>query len=196
MDQIAGVQGSVSKCCHTVFMVDFVTPEVINNMAVELSVAYDVKLVAKLLRGLALDVEANPILAPQIIDALAVAGLLRDEAEDSGNTVEIPIIDSASPGSSLSPASSFSPSTLINLQAARIDLLNLCRIGGVDQVRARLAMLDISTLRRIIQLQDLDPEKKMAKSRSVPKLIEFIATTISAQVEQELELAKTASWML
>jgi hypothetical protein len=160
-------------------------------MATEVSVAIDTKVVARVLRGLAIDVETNPTLAALVVDALTAGGLLDDETQGEISGV-FPIISPDQPA----PSASVPPSALMSLQAARIDLLTLYRTGGAEQLRERLGVLDLASLRRVIQVQELDPEKKMGKSRSAAKLIDFIVEHIGAQVERERELARTNSWML
>jgi hypothetical protein len=79
---------------------------------------------------------------------------------------------------------------------ARLDLPTLFRVGGAEQVRERLATLDATALKRLIQVQQLDPDKKTSKLRSAAKLIDFIVDVTSAQVQHEIEMSRTASWML
>ena len=162
-------------------------------MATDVTSLIDTKVVARILRGLAIDVETNPALAAQIVDALAAASLLDDETAGALSGVhELPAEDAAHP----SPNASIPPSALMSLQAARIDLLTIYRVGGAEQIRERLAVLDLPALRRVIQVQEMDAAKKTAKLRSTTKLIDFIVERISAQVDQERELARTNSWML
>lgn len=157
------------------------------RMITDVETLVDTKLVAGLLRGLAIDVETNPILANQVLDALITAGLLEDDAADLA----------ADSTSTASPAAGIlSSTTLIGLQVAKIDILTLYRTGGMEQLRGRLTTLDLNSLRRLIQIQQLDPEKKTAKLRSLTKLIDFIVELASSKVEEERELARSASWML
>lgn len=166
-------------------------------MATDVSSPIETKVVARILRGLAIDVETNPALAAQLIEALVGAGLLDDEtAGELSGIHELPADDALPPGASISPSASIPPAALMSLQAARIDLLTLYRVGGAEQVRERLGVLDLSAIRRVIQVQELDLEKKTIKLRSVTKLIDFIIEKVGAQVDQERELAKTNSWML
>jgi hypothetical protein len=51
-------------------------------------------------------------------------------------------------------------------------------------------------LKKLIAVQQLDPEKKTAKLRSAAKLVDFLIELVAAQVQQEHEISKTASWML
>jgi hypothetical protein len=130
------------------------------------------KTVASVLRGLAIDVELSPALASRVIAALVSSGILSE-----GNA----------PGPD---------DSLLGLQVAQIDLLTLYRAHGPDATRARLSVLDYAALRRLIQVQELDPAKKTQRLRSPTKLIDFIMETVGTQVEQERELARTNSWML
>ena len=159
-------------------------------MVPDVNPSIDTKVVARLLRGLAIDVETNAALAVQLIEALAAIGLLDEES--AGELSGLHPMPSATDG----PNASIAPGVLMSLQAAKIDLLMLYRTGGAEQVRERLGILDLAALRRIIQVQELDPEKKVTKVRSVAKLIDYIVEYAAAQVEQELQLAKTNSWML
>lgn len=157
------------------------------HMVTDVEMLVDTKLVAGLLRGLAIDVETNPILANQVVEALVTAGLLDDDAADL----------TADPNSKAAPSQGMiSSTTLIGLQVAKIDILTLYRTGGTEQLRERLTTLDLSSLRRLIQIQQLDPEKKTAKLRSVTKLVDYIVEHASFKVEEERELARSASWML
>jgi|GEM_PF-3060705 len=160
-------------------------------MATEIESVIDTKIVAKMLRGLAIDVETNPAMAQRVVNALLDAHLLDDEDEHMlAEAMGTSSVDS------LSPSASVPPTTLMNLQAARIDLLTLYRVGGDAQIRERLSMLDVVSLRRIIQIQGLDLDKKTTKLRSVTKLIDYIVDQTRNVVEQERELSRTASWML
>lgn len=153
-------------------------------MSIATYVTLDPKTVALLLRGLAFDVEASPVLAARVLDALMHTGLLDDDAEPS------------SEHSAQGQPASLIPPDLLGLYAARIDLPTLFRLGGEAQIRERLAMLPLAGLRRVIQTRHLDPARETARLRSTAKLIDFIVDRTAAQVERDRELARNNSWML
>ena len=158
-------------------------------MTADVQTQVNTKLIASLLRGLAIDVETNPMLGVRVVEALIGANLLGDDTQDLV-TGEYPTIDENNPNATIPPG------MLAGMQAARIDLPTLFRVGGAEQVRERLATLDVAALKRLIVVQQLDPEKKTAKVRSTAKLIDFIVELIAAQVQEEIERARSASWML
>lgn len=157
-------------------------------MTADVQTQVNTKVIANLLRGLAIDVETNPILGVRVVDALISAHVLGEDNEDLV-TGEYPIIDE-------NPNATIPPDMLAGMQAARLDLHTLFRVGGAEQVRERLATLDLTALKRLIAVQQLDPEKKTAKLRSTTKLIDSIIEVIAAQVQEEIERSRTASWML
>jgi hypothetical protein len=150
-------------------------------MAIDTSAVVDAKTVAKLLRGLAIDVETNPTLAGRVMMILSESNLL-GEGEPSASGED--------------PGASIPPSALLSFQASQIDIKTIYRVGGESHLRERLGMLDINALRRIIQIQELDPERKTGKLRSITKLVDYVVEHISTQIEEERALARTASWML
>ena len=157
-------------------------------MAMEMDAQVNTRLIANLLRGLAIDVETNAMLARRVVEALIGAELL-DDATQELVTGEYATVEET-------PNSTIPPGMLIGMQVAMIDLPTLYRTGGEEQVRERLSTLEVPALKKLLQVQQLDPEKKTAKLRSGAKLIDFIVELVTAQVQQENELAKTASWML
>jgi hypothetical protein len=157
-------------------------------MAMEMDAQVNTRLIANLLRGLAIDVETNAQLARRVVEALIGAELL-DDATQELVTGEYTAVDDT-------PNSTIPPGMLIGMQVAMIDLPTLYRTGGEEQVRERLGTLEVVALKKLIQVQQLDPEKKTAKLRSAAKLVDFIIELVTAQVNQENELSKTASWML
>ena len=158
-------------------------------MTADVQTQVNTKLIANLLRGLAIDVETNPVLGVRVVEALIGANLLGDDTQDLV-TGEYSTIDENNPNGTIPPG------MLAGMQAARIDLPTLFRVGGADQVRERLTTMDIAALKRLIVVQQLDPEKKTAKVRSTAKLIDFIVELIGTQVQEEIERARSASWML
>jgi len=158
-------------------------------MTADVGTQVNTKVIANLLRGLAIDVETNPALGVRVVEALSAAHILDEHIEDLV-TGEYAVVDDENPNATVPPG------MLMAMQAARIDLLTLFRVGGAEQVHERLATLDVAALKRLILVQQLDPEKKTAKLRSAAKLIDFIVEVTGAQVQQEIELSRTASWML
>ena len=158
-------------------------------MAAEVGTQVNTKVIANLLRGLAIDVETNPALGVRVVEALSAAHILDGHTEDLV-TGEYPVVDEANPNGTIPPG------MLAAMQVARLDLPTLFRVGGAEQVRERLATLDVTTLKRLIAVQQLDPDKKTSKLRSAAKLIDFIVDVTSAQVQHEIEMSRTASWML
>ncbi len=158
-------------------------------MATEAVTPIDTKVVATLLRGLALDVESSPELASRIVDAFLDLGLFNDAIPGiAPDAIEAAPADVADKNASAI--------SMLGLRAARIDLLAIYHSGGPEQLRQRLSEFDISSLRRIIRVRQLDPEKKTTKLRSISKLADFIIECVAAQVERERELSRSASWML
>jgi hypothetical protein len=158
-------------------------------MTADVGTQVNTKVIANLLRGLAIDVETNPALGVRVVEALSAAHILDEHTEDLV-TGEYAVVDDENPNATVPPG------MLMAMQAARIDLLTLFRVGGAEQVRERLTTLDVNALKRLLLVQQLDPEKKTAKLRSAAKLIDFIVEVTGAQVQQEIELSRTASWML
>ncbi len=158
-------------------------------MTADVGTQVNTKVIANLLRGLAIDVETNPALGVRVVEALSAAHILDEHTEDLV-TGEYQVVDDANPNATVPPG------MLLAMQAARIDLLTLYRVGGAEQVRERLATLDVNALKRLILVQQLDPEKKTTKLRSAAKLIDFIVEVTGAQVQEEIERSRTASWML
>jgi hypothetical protein len=158
-------------------------------MTTDVGTQVNTKVIANLLRGLAIDVETNPALGVRVVEALSTARILQDDVGDLV-TGEYPAVDDENPNSTIPPE------MLLGMQMARLDLLTLFRVGGAEQVRERLGTLDATALKRLIAVQQLDPEKKTAKLRSAQKLVDFIIEVTGAQVQHEIELSRTASWML
>jgi hypothetical protein len=155
----------------------------------EVETIVNTRVIANILRGLAIDVETNPALGVRVVEALAAAHILDEHTEDLV-TGEYPTVGDADPNASIAPG------TLVAMQVARIDVMTLFRTGGEAQLRERLAKLDLAGLRHLILVQQLDPDKKTSKLRSTAKLIDFIVTVVAGQVQQELETSRSASWML
>jgi hypothetical protein len=158
-------------------------------MTTDVQTQVNTKVIANLLRGLAIDVETNAVLGVRVVEALIDARILTDDTDDLV-TGEYPTIDEENPNGTIPPG------MLAGMQVARLDMATLYRVGGADQVRERLATLDVAALKRLIQVQQLDPEKKTSKLRSAAKLIDFIVELVGAQVQAEIERSRTASWML
>ncbi len=142
------------------------------------------KLVSRMLQGLAMDIEHNQELAAQIVAAFSQIGIFTDMSDELNNHTEY----DAESGDRLN--------RLIALQAARTDATELYRIGGEESLRARLAQFDAATLRKIIKLQEMDPDKKTARLRSIKKLIDFIVAFAAEKIAREREAVRYANWLL
>jgi hypothetical protein len=92
------------------------------TVAMEMDAQVNTRLIANLLRGLAIDAETNALLARRVVEALLEAKLI-DDATQELVTGEYTAIEDT-------PNSTIPPGMLIGMQVAMIDLPTLYRTGG------------------------------------------------------------------